>query len=235
MQFEVWAKGLATLSVDCIVLGVFEEGELPEETHGIDSASNGYLKKLLARGDFSGRTGETLLLAEVPGIEASRALLTGLGAKKSFGRRSWRRSLGAAMTANVITYRGKSAAREVGKALGFDIETLNKLTKLVSNLTQGGAAATAVSANPGDTLQYTLTATNNGAQSLATLVINDATPAFTTFVSAACPASLPPGISACSVSTQPAVGAGGALQWTFTGSLAASGSLAVTYQVKIGT
>jgi uncharacterized repeat protein (TIGR01451 family) len=109
------------------------------------------------------------------------------------------------------------------------------LTKLVSNLTQGGAAATAVTANPGDTLQYTLTATNNGAQSLATLVIYDATPAFTTFVSAACPASLPPGISACSVSTQPAVGAGGALQWTFTGSLAASGSLAVTYQVKIGS
>ena len=28
--------------------------------------------------------------------------------------------LGAAMTANVITYRGKSAAREVGKALGFE-------------------------------------------------------------------------------------------------------------------
>jgi len=27
--------------------------------------------------------------------------------------------LGAAMTANVITYRGRSAAREVGKVLGF--------------------------------------------------------------------------------------------------------------------
>jgi len=39
--------------------------------------------------------------------------------------------LGAAMTANVITYRGKSAAREAGKALGFDAETLNRLTKLV--------------------------------------------------------------------------------------------------------
>jgi uncharacterized repeat protein (TIGR01451 family) len=109
------------------------------------------------------------------------------------------------------------------------------LTKLVSNLTQGGAAATAVNANPGDTLQYTLTATNNGAQSLTTVVINDATPAFTTFLSAACPATLPPGISACSVSTQPAVGASGALQWTFTGSLAAAASLLVTYQVKIGT
>ena len=30
--------------------------------------------------------------------------------------------LGAAMTANVITYRGRSAAREVGKALGFDAD-----------------------------------------------------------------------------------------------------------------
>jgi len=39
--------------------------------------------------------------------------------------------LGAAMTANVITYRGRSAAREVGKALGFDDETLGRLSSLV--------------------------------------------------------------------------------------------------------
>ena len=41
--------------------------------------------------------------------------------------------LGAAMTANVITYRGKSAAREVGKALGFDQESLGRLSSLVSH------------------------------------------------------------------------------------------------------
>ena len=35
---------------------------------------------------------------------------------------------GAAMTANVITYRSRSAAREVGKALGFDPETLDKVS-----------------------------------------------------------------------------------------------------------
>jgi error-prone DNA polymerase len=40
--------------------------------------------------------------------------------------------LGAAMTANVITYRGKSAAREVGKAMGFDQESLGRLSSLVS-------------------------------------------------------------------------------------------------------
>jgi error-prone DNA polymerase len=39
--------------------------------------------------------------------------------------------LGAAMTANVITYRGRSAAREVGKVLGFDEETLGRLSGLV--------------------------------------------------------------------------------------------------------
>jgi error-prone DNA polymerase len=45
---------------------------------------------------------------------------------KRYGRR------GAAMTANVITYRGKSAAREIGKALSFDPETLARLASLVS-------------------------------------------------------------------------------------------------------
>ncbi|HEU0368151.1 MAG TPA: error-prone DNA polymerase [Candidatus Acidoferrum sp.] len=39
---------------------------------------------------------------------------------------------GAAMCANVITYRGKSAAREIGKVLSFDAETLDKLSSLVS-------------------------------------------------------------------------------------------------------
>jgi error-prone DNA polymerase len=39
---------------------------------------------------------------------------------------------GAAMTANVITYRGRSAAREAGKVLGFDTESIERLTKLAS-------------------------------------------------------------------------------------------------------
>ena len=39
---------------------------------------------------------------------------------------------GAAMTANVITYRGRLAAREMGKALGFDPETLDKVSAAVS-------------------------------------------------------------------------------------------------------
>ena len=52
--------------------------------------------------------------------------------------------LGAAMTANVITYRGRSAAREVGKTLGFDDESLDRLSGLVSSWEYK---------DPGDTLE----------------------------------------------------------------------------------
>jgi len=40
---------------------------------------------------------------------------------------------GAAMTANVITYRGRSAAREVGKALNLSNDVLNRFSNLYAN------------------------------------------------------------------------------------------------------
>jgi leucyl aminopeptidase len=109
MQFEVWAKGLATLGVDCVVLGIYEEGELGEEARSIDAAAGGRLKKILARGDFSGRSGETLLLVELEGVEASRVLLTGLGTKKNFSRKNWRRALTVAVGALARTRIGSAA------------------------------------------------------------------------------------------------------------------------------
>jgi error-prone DNA polymerase len=50
--------------------------------------------------------------------------------------------LGAAMCANVITYRGKSSAREVGKTLGFDRESLQRLSGLVSHFEWRGPTDT---------------------------------------------------------------------------------------------
>ena len=41
--------------------------------------------------------------------------------------------LGAAMTANVITYRGRSAAREVGKALSIDAAQVDRLAKAMNH------------------------------------------------------------------------------------------------------
>ncbi|MEO8388098.1 SdrD B-like domain-containing protein [Polaromonas sp.] len=137
-----------------------------------------------------------------------------------------------------FSYTNAAPALAVSTLVATDITTVGQagdlaLAKLVSNITQAIAAATSVNASPGDTLQYTLTATNNGTQPLSTLFVSDSTPAFTGFVSTACPGALPTGITGCVVTTQPAVNAQGALKWTFTGSLASGAQLIVTYRVKV--
>ena len=111
------------------------------------------------------------------------------------------------------------------------------LSKLVRNITVNGpgVGTTAINAAPGQTMEYTVTATNNGSQPVSTIVINDATPSFTNFVSAACPlpATFPAGITACTVSIQPAAGASGAVQWMLTGSLTPTAQVAVRFQIKV--
>ena len=97
MRFETWSKGIATLAVDCLVIGIFEEGELSEQASAVDKACAGRLRKLLSHGDFPGKSGDTLLLPDLPGLKASRVLLTGLGARKSFNRKTWRKAWAAAV------------------------------------------------------------------------------------------------------------------------------------------
>jgi leucyl aminopeptidase len=103
MRFETWTKAVETLAVDCLVVGVLEEAELTEQARHVDAASGGRLKKLLARGDFPGRSGETLLIADLPGLTAPRVLLVGLGPGKSFGRKAWRKAWAAALGALLKT------------------------------------------------------------------------------------------------------------------------------------
>jgi error-prone DNA polymerase len=55
--------------------------------------------------------------------------------------------LGAAMTANVITYRGRSAAREVGKVFGFEEAHIGRLAKVMNHFEY---------IDPGDTLPQQL-------------------------------------------------------------------------------
>lgn len=99
MHFDIWTTGITTVPVECLILGVFEEGELTEEARAVDTASGGRIAALVGRGDFSAKSGETLLLTDLTGTKATRALLTGLGAKKNLTRKAWRRACSAALTA----------------------------------------------------------------------------------------------------------------------------------------
>ena len=89
MQFDVWSKALPDLAVDCIAAGVFEDGKLGTEAAALDKATGGRIKNVISRGDFSGRSGETLLMSEA-GLKSTRVLLVGLGAERSYNRKSWR-------------------------------------------------------------------------------------------------------------------------------------------------
>ncbi len=108
-----------------------------------------------------------------------------------------------------------------------------QLAKAVRNVTQGTPAGTSNTAKPGDVLEYSITYSNPAGGALTSIVVTDATPAFTTFVSAACGAPLPAGITSCTVTTQPAVNASGTVVWTLAGSLPAGGSGTVLYQVRV--
>lgn len=117
----------------------------------------------------------------------------------------------------------------VGNASGAGLA----LQKTVRNVTTGGTGVTSNAARPGETLEYTITYLNNGADPLATIVINDSTPAFTTFVSASCGAPLPANISACNVTTQPVAGGTGGIVWTLNGPLASTASGTVVFRVQL--
>ena len=78
----------------------------------------GRVRALLARGDFSGRAGETLLIAGARlASRSARLLLVGLGSKAQFSRRAWRRALAAPSPRWPHPHRlGRAGARAPGRA-----------------------------------------------------------------------------------------------------------------------
>jgi len=106
MQFDTWTKALAELPVDCVAVGVQDDGELTPEAKALDQRCGEKLSRLVKRGDFTGKAGETWLVTDVAGLSAERVLLVGLGAKPSspgVTRKAWRRSVTAAISSATRT------------------------------------------------------------------------------------------------------------------------------------
>ncbi|MFT4173448.1 MAG: hypothetical protein QM639_12865, partial [Rhodocyclaceae bacterium] len=126
--------------------------------------------------------------------------------------------------------------------------TALSLRKEVRNVSTSGPFAVSNQAKPGDELEYRITYTNNAPGAVTRLVINDTTPAYTTFVSSAL-GSTPAGLGQCTQNTpanprpMPAVdctagpvqtpGGTGALHWVFDGALEAGASGEVLFRVKV--
>lgn len=98
MQFEILSGPLARSTVDCLVLGVHESGQLSAAAAAVDRRCGGALSRFLKRGDFPGRLGETLLLPAPARLKATRVLLVGQGGT-NVSRRAWRKAVQAGVGA----------------------------------------------------------------------------------------------------------------------------------------
>lgn len=74
----------ATLTTDCIVLGVYADKTLSQAAQLVDEASAGALQNHLAIGDFTGEKNTNSMLYAVKNVTSPRVLLVGLGDKAKF-------------------------------------------------------------------------------------------------------------------------------------------------------
>jgi leucyl aminopeptidase len=81
VEFSIKPLSPETAKTGCVVVGVYQGGDLTAAARRVDQASKGALKKALR--DISGKTGSKLLLHSLPGVAAERVLLVGLGDKST--------------------------------------------------------------------------------------------------------------------------------------------------------
>lgn len=97
MEFSIKSGSPEKQRSACVVVGIFEPRRLTLAAESIDKASRHHVSELLRRGDMEGKLGTTLLLYRVPGIEADRVLLVGLGRERVFKEKEFRQAIGAAI------------------------------------------------------------------------------------------------------------------------------------------
>ncbi len=99
LEFDLNRLDPAAAEVDCVIVGAFADKTLTASGLAVDDASDGRLSTLLERGDVSGKTGKTALLHDLPGLEAPRVLVIGLGETAKFGVPQYLKAVGDAARA----------------------------------------------------------------------------------------------------------------------------------------
>jgi len=79
------------------VLGVFEPRKLSAAAETVDAATKQHLSDIIRRGDMEGKLGSSLLLHAVPGVEADRILLVGLGKEREFREKEYKTAMDTAV------------------------------------------------------------------------------------------------------------------------------------------
>jgi leucyl aminopeptidase len=93
MEFTVKSGHPEKQRTACLVLGVYESRRLTPSAEQFDKACGGYLGNLLRRGDLEGKSGQSLLLFNIPEALCERLLLVGCGREREVDDRRFRQIL----------------------------------------------------------------------------------------------------------------------------------------------
>ncbi len=99
MEFSIKNTSAAKELSDCIIVGVYESHQLSVAAQAIDLASNGFISKVIERGDMDGKLEATLLLHDVPGLICERVQLVGLGKAEDFTEKQYCKAVKASVKA----------------------------------------------------------------------------------------------------------------------------------------
>ena len=97
MQYSTYNGPIKQKTCDCLLIGFYENKLLSESAQTIDQDCQGLISQIVQRDNKTGKTGETILLNFIPGIDAERVLLVGLGKKDHTTGKDYRKALSSAI------------------------------------------------------------------------------------------------------------------------------------------
>ncbi|MES9861877.1 MAG: M17 family peptidase N-terminal domain-containing protein, partial [Candidatus Thiodiazotropha sp. 4PDIVS1] len=97
MEYSIKSGDPIKQRTACLILGVFAKRQLSPLAQKVDKASKGFLQSILKRGDMTGECGQHLMLYDIPGIDAERVLLLGLGAALELNRKQYMKAVSSAI------------------------------------------------------------------------------------------------------------------------------------------
>ncbi len=80
----------------CLVVGIFEDGELSPTAELLNTECNSLISNLIEQKDIEGKSGQSLLLHKVPGLSSNRLLIVGCGKKDKFDDKAFIKAAKAA-------------------------------------------------------------------------------------------------------------------------------------------
>ncbi len=91
MEFGSKVSSPEKIKTACIIIPLFETGKLSPSAKALNVNADSYLTKIIKKGDIKGKIGQSLLIHNVPGINADRVLLVGCGKEKELNDSNFRK------------------------------------------------------------------------------------------------------------------------------------------------